>query len=316
MLREKTGTVAGWKYCKVSCNDRNDEGIIANTTEGTIDSDGDVKAGGCFSSTNTVSILGKGTVSISVLQIGDYVRVGQDQYSQVYSFSHIDHEAETDFLQIRTNGSNVPLELTPDHLVSVAGTYVRGSDVRVGDMLGDHMVVRVDLVHRRGVYAPVTFAGTLIVSGVLVSSYVATFDLLSPFMQHWVSHNILSLHRMVWSIHADLCVRETYSDGISNFIYSAVRVAKVVNTTCTWIHVAFWILSLPPILLIYFFQKVLLVPLLSIVFWIASRYFLQKRKRTCNNEFVCQKLLYIHQGQKFSETIQTRPEHGATAEVE
>lgn len=120
MIRENAATVSSWKVCKQGCDNSDDAGSTANTV-GAIDDGSDVKAGGCFSSTNTVNTLGKGTVTINLLQIGDYVHVGQGQYSQVYSFSHIDHEAETDFLEIQTNGSNVPLELTPDHLVSVGG---------------------------------------------------------------------------------------------------------------------------------------------------------------------------------------------------
>ena len=63
----------------------------------------------CFSAFDTVEAQGKGMISMDSLEIGDYVRAGKD-FSRVFSFAHLDLDAEGNFLQIHTEGSVAPLE--------------------------------------------------------------------------------------------------------------------------------------------------------------------------------------------------------------
>ena len=72
--------------------------------------DGDQEGGGdgndfppCFSAFDTVEAQGKGMISMDSLEIGDYVRAGKD-FSRVFSFAHLDLDAEGNFLQIHTKG--------------------------------------------------------------------------------------------------------------------------------------------------------------------------------------------------------------------
>jgi hypothetical protein len=210
MLIETAATVAGWTDCKIDCD----------------------TGGACFSGFNTVYVKGKGTITMDRLQIGDYVRVERNRYSQVYSFSHIDRNRKTEFLQIHWDGNETspPLELSPDHMVYVSGVPVRGSDVKVGDVLGNQRVSRIEWIQRRGLYAPVTMSGKILVSGVLASSYVAIVDGLSPRVQHAGAHSFTVLHRMVCWMNFDICRKESYVDGISNFIYYGVELLKTINT--------------------------------------------------------------------------------------
>lgn len=251
MLTENAGTVSAWTACKVDCGG----------------------GGACFSGINTVHVKGRGTITMDQLQIGDYVRVGMNQYSQVYSFSHRDRNRKAEFLQIHLDGmdtaSTTPLELSPDHMVFVSGVPVRGSDVKVGDILGNHKVSRIELIHRRGLYAPVTIAGEILVSGVLASNYVAILDRLPPRVLHVGSHTLTGFHRMVCWMNFDVCMKESYVDGISSFIYYAVELVKTLNTFDLFFQLAAAIFIFPFIILAFSIQQTYLpILVIMLIFWL------------------------------------------------
>jgi hypothetical protein len=114
-------------------------------------------------------------------------------------------------------------------MVFVSGKPVRASDVKVGDKVGDNVVVLIREIQRHGVYAPVTYTGYLMVSGVLVSSYVAILDRFPATSQHFAAHTVMGLHRMLCRISFDICRDERYSDGISNFLIFINQIQKVVT---------------------------------------------------------------------------------------
>ena len=129
--------------------------------------------GACFSGFNTVDVLGKGKTLMRELQVGDQVLAGSHKYRPVYAFAHLEPTRLAPFLQIHTNAT--VLEVTEDHLVHVTGTgFVRASSIRVGDLLsGASLVTKIDYIERRGLYAPLTPDGTIVVSDVLASNYIA-----------------------------------------------------------------------------------------------------------------------------------------------
>lgn len=115
----------------------------------------------------------------------------------VVSFSHHERRRHTRFLSIslRISGNNSRnLELSPGHLLYLVDqSLVRAADVVVGDRLLSTengpfgvLVVRISEVTRRGVYAPITKSGRLLVHGVVISCYtdaignVAAHALLTP----------------------------------------------------------------------------------------------------------------------------------------
>jgi Hint module len=100
----------------------------------------------CFSSNNLVETRDRGRITIDELQIGEYIQAGNDDYTQVYGFSHIHHNAETTFLQLffeendSFHAANVPLEITSKDLVFVECknhqvVAVPASDIMVGDRM-------------------------------------------------------------------------------------------------------------------------------------------------------------------------------------
>jgi Hint module len=152
---------------------------------------------------------------MSELRIGDYAEIhrhhpppGEDAdgsvvYSKVISFSHWDPDSEATYLRIvttaadapaRWSSSPVPLEISYAHMVLVSDyATVRAADLSVGDiLLGGRVVARIEpqQVKSRGLYAPVTEAGSIVVSGVAASSYVALLDLhlLPATVQHHAAH--------------------------------------------------------------------------------------------------------------------------------
>jgi hypothetical protein len=195
-------------------------------------------SGTCFSGANQVDVLGKGIVPMNSLKIGDYVYAGKNKYSRVYSFSHLDVNAEVDYLQIYTEGLDEPLEISEEHMVFLHPHHqaLRASDVKVGDMLyggqGTLVVTNVQWIKRRGAYAPVTESGDILVSGILASSYVSLLDGISPSMlnQHGLAHSVLSVHRMACTWNFGWCENETYNDdGLSPFVVAITFMTRIIN---------------------------------------------------------------------------------------
>ena len=177
-------------------------------------------------------------VAMEELRIGDWVLVGDNRFEQVYSFGHYHQTLETDYLRIHTNAHSQPLELTPDHMVflydnddSVAAP-VPASVLKVGSRLSSSsssslsivvaVVQRIEVVTRRGAYAPFTFSGVLVVNGVLSSNYVVLEPdtvLFRGWLSHqWMAHAFVAPHRTVCRLSPSYwcVVTERYSDrGVS-----------------------------------------------------------------------------------------------------
>ena len=197
----------------------------------------------CFSAKSLVVVRddnddNRREVAMEELRIGDWVLVGDNRFEQVYSFGHYHQTLETDYLRIHTNAHSQPLELTPDHMVflydnddSVAAP-VPASVLKVGSRLSSSsssslsivvaVVQRIEVVTRRGAYAPFTFSGVLVVNGVLSSNYVVLEPdtvLFRGWLSHqWMAHAFVAPHRTVCRLSPSYwcVVTERYSDrGVS-----------------------------------------------------------------------------------------------------
>jgi hypothetical protein len=189
----------------------------------------DKKKSGCFSLSNTVEVQGEGLVTMDSLKIGDFVRAGKDKFSRVYSFLHLDHDVEAEFLQIQAEGLKTPLEITSDHMVFVNNAPIRASQIKVGDMLGDNKVADIKSVKRRGVYAPATEAGDIVVSGALASSYAAVRSY-TPINQHTEAHALFSIRRMVCAFNFNFCKNEIYTeDGFPQWLSPLISFALITR---------------------------------------------------------------------------------------
>ncbi|XP_047984009.1 tiggy-winkle hedgehog protein [Leguminivora glycinivorella] len=141
---------------------------------------------GCFPG-DAVVHTPEGARDIGTLRIGDRVLAADDSgkmvYSEVVTFIDRDPNATRRFIEI-TAENGVAITATPSHLILLAAAdgwrEAFAGDVRPGDVLltrGTGVVMRPSRVthtrpvHKRGVYAPLTKTGTVIVDDALASCY-------------------------------------------------------------------------------------------------------------------------------------------------
>lgn len=147
---------------------------------------------GCFSQDGVVHVQGKGKVTMKNLQVGDKVLTKKNAmelseearytYQTVYAWGH-------SHTKLTMSSPNRPesIELTGNHLVYVRGKThpVRADSVQVGDRLvvvepqlkldtgssQSGTVTGIQHISKRGIYAPLTATGTIVVNDVVASTY-------------------------------------------------------------------------------------------------------------------------------------------------
>jgi len=128
--------------------------------------------------------MGATEVAMKELRIGDMVKTAPGRYQPVYAFGHFHESKMAEFLQIHTAAARAPLEITGSHFIFIEGkgSPVRADSVRVGDVVHysaassnsasvGAVVTNISKVTRRGIYAPLTSDGTVIVNGIKASTY-------------------------------------------------------------------------------------------------------------------------------------------------
>ncbi|XP_078360586.1 tiggy-winkle hedgehog protein-like [Oculina patagonica] len=138
------------------------------------------------------------------LKLGDEVHVISTKgicLEPVITFIHYHPEVMQEFLKITTKKNKV-LKITEDHLIFVEkkgqAAAIPARDVNVGDTVyvkekhgvEKDAVQSTSTVYEKGVYAPVTLGGTILVNDVHTSCY---FDVLS----HEWSHRAMGVARAV-----------------------------------------------------------------------------------------------------------------------
>mmetsp|Transcript_31390 Transcript_31390/g.51815 ORF Transcript_31390/g.51815 Transcript_31390/m.51815 type:complete len:465 (-) Transcript_31390:130-1524(-) len=182
----------------------------------------------CFSGETTVIVRDRGATLMKNLQLGDHVLVSgaeDESYQSVYSFGHRTTLSSAEFIQLYPS----MLELSHNHMIFLEGKgAVPAVMVQLGDRLvGGVAVTDIRKVTRRGLYAPFTPSGTIVVNGVLASSYVAFQD--SPVLMmgpvstglsyQWLAHTFQLPHRICCYHFAD-CEKERYTNtGLSEWVY-------------------------------------------------------------------------------------------------
>lgn len=133
----------------------------------------------CFSSHSTADVKGKGKVTMDQLQVGDEVLASNGEYEVIYAIDHRHPTKATDFIQIHASTQQEPLELTAKHMLFLEGNPnpVPADTVKVGDAVqtlqGPSEVTKIDKITRAGLFSPLTNDGTIVVSGIIASSYSA-----------------------------------------------------------------------------------------------------------------------------------------------
>jgi Hint module len=111
----------------------------------------------------------------------------------------------------------------------------------VGDILSGKQVIKIETVIRRGVYAPLTFTGKVLVNGIVASNYVTLLHVEQPIMttavpttsmmwdQHDLGHLLFGLQRIFCSYFVDTCHKEIYISGYGILAYLMVTGSSILN---------------------------------------------------------------------------------------
>ena len=208
----------------------------------------------CFPGEAMVQVRNKGATRMSDLQLGDDILVDHNgNFEPVYSFGHRSETEVAEYFLLYPS----MLEVSSDHMVFVETKgAIPASMVQVGDKLvGGAPVSTITRVTRRGVFAPFTPSGTIVVNGVLASSYVSFQEsnvlkigsIAMPISYHWMAHRFHLPHR-IWCYHLKRCeTEETTERGISKWVHTPLRMTQ-------------WLLAQPPILMV-----VLMIPILLLL---------------------------------------------------
>jgi uncharacterized surface protein with fasciclin (FAS1) repeats len=131
----------------------------------------------CFPASAVVHISSIVHVSMDKLSAGMAVKVSADSgdaSSKVYFFSHKMHTGWHEFIRI-SSASGHAVTLSSIHYIYANGKLTAASSVRIGDKLrtldGTATVSAVETVRERGLFAPHTLHGDLVVNRVVVSTY-------------------------------------------------------------------------------------------------------------------------------------------------
>lgn len=194
----------------------------------------------CFSKVATVQVLGIGSVAMKDLKLGDFVMTRGKSFQPVYAFGHKNHVREAAFLAIHSAGQRSPLEITASHMLFIVGKSrpVRADSIKVGDVLmkggassggkssnaEGATVIKVGTVTRKGIFAPLTLGGSVVVDDVVASCYTSLTTKKkaddSFVSHHQMIHIGLSPYRLVCNGLSPWFCSESFNnaDGMPYFV--------------------------------------------------------------------------------------------------
>lgn len=171
----------------------------------------------CFPADATVE-LEDGTVKrMDEIVIGDVVRVGKNDFSKVFMFTHKLHEGIHPFLRIQTEAGYVLSGVTTGHYIYASGALVAAKSVQVGDVIelanGDMTAVTsIQHVTGRGLYNPQTVHGDIYVDNVRSSTYTMAVE---PALAHVILAPLRAIFELLG---ATLSVFDNGAPALVDFI--------------------------------------------------------------------------------------------------
>jgi hypothetical protein len=156
----------------------------------------------CFPSSATVNVKGYGPRTMDSLNLGDLVEVADGTFEPVYMFGgHRVVDVNTDMTMITTAG-NRKLSLSPSHWLyhEIDGKQkaVRAADVVPGIAVyvtggSTDKVIAASNGMRSGLFNPLTASGTIVVDGVVASTYATSTH---PTYMHFLLSPIRLLSKL------------------------------------------------------------------------------------------------------------------------
>ena len=165
----------------------------------------------CFPSESVVTVLTRDKTQISKpmeeLHVGDLVLTDAG-FSPIFAFMDHNNKMKSDYLSISLDSGD-KLSISRDHIVwahdprvpVLAESIKRGDTLwinRNNTLLQEAIVVELQDRTLRGLHAPLTKVGSILVDGVLASSYAKSRSLM------WGNFLIVSGHRLNEFMHAPL----------------------------------------------------------------------------------------------------------------
>ena len=150
----------------------------------------------CFPASAIVHTTG-GDIKMKELIAGHDVHVGErGATSRVYFFSHKKLDGLHEFVRIKSNKNHV-ITLSGKHYLYANGVLTAAAKVKTGDILrtldGRARVVSVERVEERGLIAPHTMHGDIVVNRVVASTYTTVVH---PQLAHFLLAPLRALVRM------------------------------------------------------------------------------------------------------------------------
>jgi len=208
--------------------------------------------GFCFPETALVTVQGEDKNNVVTskkmlmrnVQLGDKVLVDQDgTYETVYSFGHYDTKIQSDAFMSLTTSDGKSLTLTPNHMIQTSnkGT-IAASRIQLGDSVmiassnKNEKVTQISKnTRKKGMYAPFTKSGYLVVDDIVVSNYIGVIvndqnnddaKILGGLVSHqWVAHAFNAPHRFYCNYND--CMTENYTEeGLSTWIAMPFSLAQ------------------------------------------------------------------------------------------
>lgn len=142
----------------------------AEGTEETVD------GSSCFPGDARVELQGGKRVRMADLRIGDVIRVGREEFSAVFMFSHRSKRTRVErYVQLKV-GDGREVTMTEGHMVRVKGKgYIRGGSIEAGELVesvqGWEQVKEIERVEGWGLYSPQTVQGEIVVDDVICSTW-------------------------------------------------------------------------------------------------------------------------------------------------
>lgn len=196
-------------------------------SQATSESNSEAASGTCFPAHMRVRLSATETRTMDQLNVGDRVYTSIMEKDSVIAFSHrVNSQNVFPFVRIDTS-TWLNVTLSHGHLIYVNGKLIPAKDTRVGDFVkteaGLVVVTSVKDVWSKGLYAPHTLGGDLMVNGVSVSCYTTVLpettahtlltpiralfktnivsNPLGPTLNNGIPQSILSkMSRLTWSL--------------------------------------------------------------------------------------------------------------------
>lgn len=179
----------------------------------------------CFPSSASVELESGELRYMNDLNIGDSVRVGPNKFSKVFFFGHRHRNEDYRFLRFKVRGVATELVISANHLIYVKERgLVPAAEVDVKDELylgvdgSTVSITEITTTVSRGLYAPHTTDGDIVVDGILVSSYT---NIVVPL----VAHALLSPFRLLQRISGRSILQTLFEDRSYGHLARAMRLS-------------------------------------------------------------------------------------------